>query len=320
MSSAIRQLLAPVGEQTFFDEYWEKRSLHLRGAADRLPFTFGRADFFAALAGSPVVKIAYRDGTGQHRECPVTAEQAPKLYEAGMSICGAHLEGGDARLKHFIAQLDAGLTQAGAFHLNGYLSPADKGFGVHFDNHSVWILQMEGSKRWFYSETPEVPYPLTNLIYPLRQDTFRLPWYTVARPDRSTFTEVVLEPGDVLYLPAGAWHETQAGSYSLSLTLAQEPVYAAQFVADLLRAGCLHRLSGRRFLPGQLPGADTDAARQPLLEAFEACLATMRTALDGLTPERLCRMWEAQAAASRKTPAAGDGAATPAPAISAPGN
>ncbi len=300
-SNAFESLLAPVGSREFLATYWERRSLYLEGGGRRLPFSFGRNDFFAALEDCLMVKAAFRNEKGQHRESPISADQAPKLFDAGLSICAAQLENGNAPIRAFLDALEDAVMQAGVFHMNGYLSPADKGFGVHFDNHSVWILQVEGRKQWLFSEEPEVPYPVTNLIYPLRRPAFRLPWYQVPRPDTKTFTEVVLEPGDVLYLPAGAWHETRASEYSLSLTLAQEPVYGAQFITDILKANSLRKVAGRRFLPGRLAERSTsEDFEEALKEVFEDCLATLRKTLDGMTAEKLYQVWKAQVAGKQK--------------------
>ncbi|WP_428097550.1 JmjC domain-containing protein [Candidatus Rariloculus sp.] len=79
---------------------------------------------------------------------------------------------------------------------NAYLSFAGDGtFGQHWDTHDVFVIQLIGRKRW--------------RIYP---PTFPLP-LTYQTNDTSGHTcptepalEVILEEGDVFYIPRGWWH------------------------------------------------------------------------------------------------------------------
>src|SRR4029078_2728904 len=90
------------------------------------------------------------------------------------------------------------------------------------DTHPVWILQVAGSKHWTVSHEPAVSSPPFNVIFPPGRDRVVLPWITLDRPDvtdRERFMEVRLDPGDVLYIPAGGWHAARAEGSSLALTL-----------------------------------------------------------------------------------------------------
>lgn len=127
--------------------------------------------------------------------------------------------------------------------VNAYASwtPAE-GFGTHWDDHDVVVVQVEGAKRWrLFGPTRRVP---------LHRD--------VAEPDpppTEPVADLVLRPGDVLYLPRGWWHAVTAdqGTPSLHLTcgitpphtgsrlltwLAEELLVSDTFRVDLpLRAG-----------------------------------------------------------------------------------
>ncbi|MFE2043473.1 JmjC domain-containing protein [Streptomyces sp. NPDC059477] len=84
---------------------------------------------------------------------------------------------------------------------------ATEGFGVHWDDHDVVVVQVDGRKRWrIYGPTRVAP-------------TYR----DVAEaemPPEEPIAEFVLVPGDVLYLPRGWWHAVSAseGERSLHLT------------------------------------------------------------------------------------------------------
>jgi hypothetical protein len=80
-------------------------------------------------------------------------------------------------------------------HANMYLTPKGaQGFDAHFDTHEVLVLQLEGSKHWrLYGSARR---------FPSVEDRFDGPKDTLG-PAR----EVVLQPGDLLYIPRGHVHE-----------------------------------------------------------------------------------------------------------------
>ncbi|MFS0694177.1 JmjC domain-containing protein [Streptomyces nitrosporeus] len=82
-----------------------------------------------------------------------------------------------------------------------------EGFGVHWDDHDVVVVQVDGSKRWkLYGPTRTAP---------LHRDTT-----APEPPPEDPVAEFVLTPGDMLYLPRGWWHSVSAseGERSLHLT------------------------------------------------------------------------------------------------------
>lgn len=89
-----------------------------------------------------------------------------------------------------------------------YSSPQKQGFSSHYDTHEVFILQIEGTKKWF--------------VFP---DTFKYPLpnqksSTMSPPQGEPYLTCVLKPGDVLYIPRGHWHYAKANDDpSLHLTL-----------------------------------------------------------------------------------------------------
>ncbi|MFL5757038.1 MAG: cupin domain-containing protein, partial [Chloroflexota bacterium] len=92
---------------------------------------------------------------------------------------------------------------------NAYLTPASaQGFAVHHDVHDVFVLQVAGRKRWRLYE------PVLEL--PLRSQR----WSRALGDPGAPVHELVLEPGDTLYVPRGWPHEAATGDgESLHLTV-----------------------------------------------------------------------------------------------------
>jgi len=70
-------------------------------------------------------------------------------------------------------------------------------FKIHFDPEDLIILQLEGTKRWQVFG-PVVPNPLRGM-----------PKQRLEVP--APILDEVLEPGDLLFVPAGYWHHCESG-------------------------------------------------------------------------------------------------------------
>lgn len=96
---------------------------------------------------------------------------------------------------------------------NAYVTPPqNQGFNAHYDVHDVFVLQLEGEKRW------RIHRPV--LSAPLRDQ----PWNdrradVEKRAAEAPLMETLLKPGDCLYLPRGYLHSATAlGGVSTHLT------------------------------------------------------------------------------------------------------
>ncbi|MFE2374271.1 cupin domain-containing protein [Streptomyces sp. NPDC059398] len=124
--------------------------------------------------------------------------------------------------------------------VNAYASWTEReGFGRHWDDHDVVVVQLHGSKRWrLWGTTREAP-------------AFR----DVESPDEpegGPLADLVLSAGDMLYLPRGWWHSVAAdqGTESLHLTFGLVPHTGADlmlWIVDQLRASLALRRDVPRF-------------------------------------------------------------------------
>ncbi len=111
----------------------------------------------------------------------------------GLQLSDPHL----ARVANNLA-LDLGH----AVQINAYVSPvAAKGLELHFDYHDVFVLQLDGRKRWRVWE------PLDRTRHPVRVGP-RMPMPTFDELGEPTL-DATLEAGDCLYLPRGFPHAAE---------------------------------------------------------------------------------------------------------------
>jgi ribosomal protein L16 Arg81 hydroxylase len=174
-----------------------------------------------------------------------------------------------------------------ATQCNAYVTPPGaQGFAAHHDTHDVFVLQVDGHKRWNVYE-PLLPLPLTSQPSSgLTDGESLLPAGT--EPVLST----VLGPGDALYLPRGYIHAAETNDdRSIHLTIGVLAATAYDLLHDVL-ALAADQPEFRRSLPLGSP-ADQLASAPDLVAAAARWLAE-------LTPEQV-----QNAARSRVTSVAG---------------
>ncbi|RYD53932.1 MAG: hypothetical protein EOP60_09115 [Sphingomonadales bacterium] len=94
-------------------------------------------------------------------------------------------------------------------------------FKRHFDQEDLLIVQLEGSKDWrFYGE------PVPGPALPRAPDSL---------PAEISAT-ITMQPGDVLYVPAGQTHECTAHGYSMHLGLLIDHLSPRAAIAQLFDA------------------------------------------------------------------------------------
>lgn len=145
-------------------------------------------------------------------------------------------------LRFYCAEISALCDGLGAelghpVHANAYLTPAaSNGAGRHYDDHSVFMRQVAGRKRW-------------RIQAPVEQ------WPSASCSDSRIDTEVVLDvelgPGDCLYVPRGFVHDGSTGaepSLHLSFTLDDPPTWG-EILLEALAAEVERRTPLRAILP-----------------------------------------------------------------------
>jgi ribosomal protein L16 Arg81 hydroxylase len=286
----------------FFSQYWERRSLHIRNG-DPLRFSHlisAESLFEHEVKRCHHLKASTRDRDGWNLETRIQPDQAANMYRAGMTICASMLEE-RGPIGEVIKAYRSAITTAAPPHVNCYYSPDTRGYGLHFDTHPVWILQVSGSKHWTVSHEPGVKEPPFNVVFPPGRDRVKLPWITLDRPDvtdRDRFMEVQLNPGDVLYMPAGAWHAARAEGSSLALTVALGRVGTADLFNAIVGQTIQQRLRETTTRLPPMPTSDAAGGasrRADLMVRIAADLARLKALVQRIEAEDLLRIYEAYA-------------------------
>ena len=119
-------------------------------------------------------------------------------------------------------------------------------FDTHFDLHHVFAVQVEGEKTWrLYENRAEAP-----VSFPV-DDAEARRWFAQTRGP--LMTEVRMQPGDVLYLPRGWYHDALATEgASLHVTFSVSPLYG-RVLFSLLESAAMQDPAFRQWLA---PGTD----------------------------------------------------------------
>jgi JmjC domain len=223
-AAALARCLDPVDSETFFAEHWERRLLVVpRDERSRFDDLLSEPDVERLVCSTAIRYPGFRlvqegrqlnvgDYTSDVSWRPPfthTADvpRAVAEWEAGATIVLQALHVSWHPLAVFCRALEEALGHG--VQANAYYTPRGaQGFAVHHDTHDVLILQVAGEKRWLLYD------PLLEL--PLKHQR-----YSRALGDHGAPTDdLVLKPGDSLYLPRGWLHEAEtSASDSLHLTI-----------------------------------------------------------------------------------------------------
>jgi 50S ribosomal protein L16 3-hydroxylase len=265
-------LLAGLTPREFMRRHWQRKPLLVRGAIPAFRPPLSRTDLFALAARDDVesrlVRNAGRSGWSLAHG-PIARSTLPPLHRPGWTLLvqGVDLHDDDAHalLQQFRFVPDARLDDL-------MISWASDGgsVGAHVDSYDVFLLQASGRRRWRIAKRFDATLDARAPLKVLRR-------FTAER-------ELVLEPGDLLYLPPNWAHEGVAVggdcmTCSIGMRAPQRGALAAELVQRMAEShddAALYRDAGRR-------AATTPAAIPSALSQFAADavrrLATRRGAV-----------------------------------------
>jgi ribosomal protein L16 Arg81 hydroxylase len=302
----FRELLSPVTPDEFVRDYWDQRYLHVPGPRDKYRGLFDHEALaeaaVAASAGQVQVK-SWHQQAGGVVETQVAAEVIPQVVAEGSTACLWGLDRADAKLAHLCRSLVETLGLAGDVNCSCYISPNGRGLDEHFDPRSVFTLQIEGSKRWALSIRPVVPAPLKTVFR--YQPAPSAPWVRDLDRQEVPSAEVVLQPGDLLFLPAGTWHGTRAVGHSVAIAVGFMPLNPHHMFAEVLASHFLGHAPWRAGLPVRVDTGPAPKVAEAVRSALRERLAEFQQFVACLDVETLYDRWSHAHDAGRGQPRGG---------------
>ena len=213
-------MIAPLSPSAFEKDVRERRPLYIDRSAHR---TFYR-DFFSIREFERILRSEQLKWTkdiditkyecGERR----TLNEDGEIADADRVLKSVFTNGCSARLswpqKHsdqiwsLVSTIEEYFACGGG--CNVYLTPPDaQGFAPHYDDVDVFVLQIEGEKRWVLHS------PLDESDILPRFPSQDLHPEALGEP----LATVTMHPGDIMYLPRGTIHHAISGSGAASLHL-----------------------------------------------------------------------------------------------------
>ena len=197
----VKALPGGMSAHVFLRRHWQKRPLLVRGALPGFDGGIGRSALFALAARNDVESrlVERKRDRWKVTHGPLTRERLARLARSStragakdwtLLVNGVNHHNAEAEqlLRRFAFVPQARLDDV----MVSFAAPGG-GVGPHFDSYDVFLVQGQGRRLWRLARArkfDQVPGTPLKLIARFRADT-----------------EVLLEPGDMLYLPPGWGHD-----------------------------------------------------------------------------------------------------------------
>jgi bifunctional lysine-specific demethylase and histidyl-hydroxylase NO66 len=311
-NSVLARLIA-VGRDQFASQYWGQQPL-LSSAGDLPAGRFSElldADAIDELLSerglrTPFLRVAKNGATLTERAFTAPAgvgagiadqvsdDKLVRLFADGSTLVLQALHRVWSPILEFCQRLAAELGHP--VQANAYVTPPqNQGFSAHYDVHDVFVLQIEGEKRWLI-HPPVLKSPLRDQPWADRKAQVE------KRAQEPPLIEALLEPGDCLYLPRGYLHAATAlGGVSTHLTLGVH-VWTRYALAEQVMHQALQTLAANPAVRGSLAlGMDvadsSDLRREVELVTAALADAIRHADVDQVSGALLRNAWSNQRAA-----------------------
>jgi len=260
---AVLDRLIAVDRDQFASQYWGQQPL-LSPAGDLPAGRFSElldADAIDELVSerglrTPFLRVAKNGatltdraftapgGVGAGIADQVSDDKLVRLFADGSTLVLQALHRFWPPILEFCQRLAAELGHP--IQANAYVTPPqNQGFSAHYDVHDVFVLQIEGEKRWLI-HPPVLESPLRDQPWADRKAQVE------KRAQEPPLFDAVLRPGDCLYLPRGYLHAATAlGGVTTHLTLGIH-VWTRYALAEQVMHQALQTLAANPAVRGSL--------------------------------------------------------------------
>ncbi len=257
-------LLGGLSAQAFLRRYWQKRPLLVRGAVPGIGGMITKNALFTLAARNDVESRLVTRGPRQYRVThgPLARSRMPRAGAENWTLLVNGVNHHHAPAEQLLRRF-AFVPQARLDDVMVSYAARGGGVGPHFDSYDVFLIQGRGRRRWRLARSR--PFALVadaplKLIAGFRADD-----------------EVVLEPGDLLYLPPDWGHDGVAlepcFTCSVGFRAPRGAELAAAFLDHLHERGLPDAVYRD---PGLSPAARPAQIGRGLAEFAEAQLSRIR--------------------------------------------
>jgi hypothetical protein len=195
----VQSIFGDVPLPVFIADYLHRLPFSLAGSA-RSACDSGTWDSLASMLGPPEGDVfAVREGRWYEGPPINELSAACALVDDGHTVFVRHAERRHPGLAELAAAFEK--TFLGAVNIHLFVTPAGApGFSWHYDAEDVFIIQTQGSKEYSLRKNTVNPWPLEETLpADMRYEREVMP-----------LMRVLLQPGDLLYIPCGYWHRAEA--------------------------------------------------------------------------------------------------------------
>ena len=282
-------LLGGISPERFMKQYWHKKPLLVRQAMPHIKPVLGRAELFelAAREGVQSRLVIQDGGSWRLKHGPFQRRALPPLKRPGWTLL---VQGVDLHqeLAHALVQAFRFVPDCRLDDLMISYATDGGGVGPHFDSYDVFLLQVQGSRRWRIGRQKDLS---------LQAD---VPLKILA--DFAPEQEFLLEAGDMLYLPPRYAHDGVAVGECMTCSIGFRAPQQGELARELLQrlADDAPELVGDSLYrdphqpatlsPAEIPMAVQTFAREAILGVLQDPLALART-LGELLTEPKSEVW-----------------------------
>jgi ribosomal protein L16 Arg81 hydroxylase len=234
----LDEVLQPIGVDSFFKNYWNRKPLLIKGARQKFEMLPGVVEL-PRLAGGLVDGRTWEEGENSYCNAyrvaqdgeaeqvnNVPADVRARMFNAGYTLCFGDVSFADSVLSELVYSATNLCAFRAATLVTCYLSPPNSRGIVHYDAQHVFFIQRSGAKHWRISERPGKVHPISNFVFSSASadmlEAMTTAGYAIKSPIECGFVDFRLGEGDLLYLPPGYYHlphTTDDHSFHYTLTL-----------------------------------------------------------------------------------------------------